>query len=138
MNTDLTLYIEREIIPKYNGFDKAHREDHARMVIEQSLEIASRLVGQLKGARHYAVNMEMVYAVAAFHDLGLAIDRKTHHLESGRIVREDQACLSGLPRRKSRLWYRRSKTTGHLQTMNREASTARLSPKETGTLSRRR
>lgn len=80
MNTGLTLYIEREILPRYNGFDKAHREDHARMVIKQSLEIA----------RHYAVNMEMVYAVAAFHDLGLAIDRKKHHLESGRIVREDQ------------------------------------------------
>lgn len=79
-NTWLTLYIEREILPRYNGFDKAHREDHARMVIAQSLDIA----------RHYALNMEMVYTIAAFHDLGLAIDRKTHHLESGRIVREDQ------------------------------------------------
>ena len=80
MNTGLTLYIEREILPRYNGFDKAHREDHARMVIAQSLDIA----------RHYALNMEMVYTIAAFHDLGLAIDRNTHHLESGRIVREDQ------------------------------------------------
>lgn len=80
MNTGLTLYIEREILPRYNGFDKAHRENHARMVIAQSLDIA----------RHYALNMEMVYAIAAFHDLGLAIDRKTHHLESGRIVRGDQ------------------------------------------------
>ena len=80
MNTCLTLYIEREILPRYNGFDKAHREDHARMVIAQSLDIA----------RHYALNIEMVYAIAAFHDLGLAIGRKTHHLESGRIVREDQ------------------------------------------------
>lgn len=79
-NTGLTLYIEREILPRYNGFDMAHREDHARMVIAQSLDIA----------RHYALNMEMVYTIAAFHDLGLAIDRKTHHLESGRIVREDQ------------------------------------------------
>ena len=43
----LTLYIEREILPRYNGFDKAHREDHARMVIAQSLDIA----------RHYALNM---------------------------------------------------------------------------------
>ena len=79
MNTGLTLYIEREILPRYNGFDKAHREDHARMVIAQSLDIA----------RHYALNMEMVYTIAAFHDLGLAIDRKTHHLESGRIVRDE-------------------------------------------------
>ena len=80
MNTGLTLYIEREILPRYDGFDKAHREDHARMVIAQSLDIA----------RHYPLNIEMVYTIAAFHDLGLAIDRKTHHLESGRIVREDQ------------------------------------------------
>ncbi len=79
MNTGLTLYIEREILPRYNGFDKAHREDHARMVIAQSLEIA----------RHNAVNMEMVYAIAAFHDLGIGVDRKTHHLVSGRIVRKD-------------------------------------------------
>lgn len=32
----------------------------------------------------------MVYAIAAFHDLGLAIDIKTHHLEFVRILREDQ------------------------------------------------
>ncbi len=79
MNTGLTLYIEQEIIPRYKGFDKAHREDHVRMVIEQSLEIA----------RHYGINLDMVYAIAAFHDLGLEVDRKTHHLESGRIIRED-------------------------------------------------
>ncbi len=80
MNTGLTLYIEGDILPRYKGFDKAHREDHARMVIKQSLEIA----------RHYDVNLDMVYAIAAFHDLGLEVDRKTHHLESGRIVRETE------------------------------------------------
>lgn len=79
MNAGLTLYIERDIMSRYKGFDKAHREDHARMVIEQSLEIA----------RHYGINLDIVYATAAFHDLGLEVDRKTHHLESGMIVRED-------------------------------------------------
>ena len=34
----------------------------------------------------------MVYVIAAYHDTGLAVDRKTHHLESGRIIRSDQ-CL---------------------------------------------
>ena len=33
--------------------------------------------------------MNMVYVVAAYHDTGLAVDRKTHHLESGKIVRND-------------------------------------------------
>ena len=31
----------------------------------------------------------MVFAIAAYHDTGLEVDRKTHHLESGRIVRSD-------------------------------------------------
>lgn len=81
MKTDkeLATYIEEEIIPRYARFDMAHREDHARMVIEQSLEIGA----------HYDVNINMVYTIAAMHDLGLAAGRETHHLESGRIIRED-------------------------------------------------
>jgi uncharacterized protein len=73
-------YIEKEILPRYDSFDKAHQRDHADYVIRQSLELAA----------HYDVDMDMVYAVAAYHDTGLAVDRKTHHLESGRIVREDR------------------------------------------------
>lgn len=80
MYPSLVLYIEREVLPRYERFDAAHREDHAQMVIKQSLGIA----------RHYPVIQEMVYAIAAFHDLGLEVDRKTHHLESGRIVRETE------------------------------------------------
>lgn len=72
-------YIEENIIPLYDAFDAAHRRDHVIYVIEQSLELA----------RHYDVNEDMVFAIAAYHDTGLEIDRKTHHLESGRIVRSD-------------------------------------------------
>ena len=32
----------------------------------------------------------MVYAIAAYHDTGLSEGRDTHHLVSGRIIREDQ------------------------------------------------
>lgn len=79
MNADLQAYCEREIIPRYAAFDKAHREDHARTVIARSLELAE----------HYDVDVDMVYAAAAFHDTGLAEGRETHHLVSGRIIRED-------------------------------------------------
>ncbi|MGN1216033.1 MAG: HD domain-containing protein [Candidatus Cryptobacteroides sp.] len=75
----MKTYIENNIIPRYDAFDAAHRRDHVRHVIEQSLDLA----------RHYDVDLNMVYAIAAYHDTGLAVDRKTHHLESGRIVRED-------------------------------------------------
>ena len=73
-------YIETEILQRYEAFDKAHQRDHADYVIRQSLELA----------KHYDVDMDMVYAIAAYHDTGLAVDRKTHHLESGKIVRNDR------------------------------------------------
>ena len=40
MQKSLEEYCEREIIPRYAAFDKAHREDHVRTVIEQSLMLA--------------------------------------------------------------------------------------------------
>ena len=79
MKEGLQTYIETEIIPRYHSFDKAHREDHARSVIRQALDLA----------RYYDVDPDIVYAAAAFHDTGLAVDRATHHLESGKIIRSD-------------------------------------------------
>ena len=78
VNESLVRFVEGEIIPRYAAFDKAHQEDHARQVITRALDLAA----------HYPVNVDMVYAAAACHDLGLAVDRKTHHLESGRIIRQ--------------------------------------------------
>lgn len=80
MTPSLVDYIETRIIPQYASFDKAHKEDHARAVIERALEMG-------KG---YDIDTDMLYTAAACHDLGLAVDRKTHHLESGRIIRANQ------------------------------------------------
>lgn len=75
----LEEYIYTEVLPRYDAFDAAHRRDHALMVMQQSAEIAS----------HYDVDAQMVMTIAAFHDVGLAFGREHHHLESGRIIRED-------------------------------------------------
>ena len=75
----LRNYIYNEVIPGYAAFDKAHRVDHALTVIERALSMG----------KQYDINEEMLLTAAACHDLGLAVDRKTHHLESGRIIRED-------------------------------------------------
>ena len=79
MRQGLEAYVEAEIIPRYRQFDKAHQEDHARCVIRQALELA----------QYYDVDTDLVYTAAAYHDTGLAVDRATHHLESGRIIRGD-------------------------------------------------
>lgn len=75
----LHRYIDEEIIPRYSAFDKAHREDHARSVMDRAMTMG----------KAYDIDEEMLLTAAACHDLGLAVDRKTHHLESGRIIRED-------------------------------------------------
>ena len=79
LNKELRFYVENEIIPRYSSFDKAHREDHARSVIDEALRLAG----------FYDADMNIVYAAAAFHDTGLVEGRETHHLASGRIIRED-------------------------------------------------
>ena len=79
VNPDIIAYIEQEILPRYEHFDAAHQRNHAEEVIERSLALAE----------HYDVNENMVYAIAAYHDTGLCDGRDTHHLVSGRIIRED-------------------------------------------------
>lgn len=77
----LVQYIEQEVIPQYAAFDKAHREDHARSVVERALTMARNMDG---------IREDMLYTAAACHDLGLSVNRETHHLESGRIIRADE------------------------------------------------
>lgn len=74
-------YVEREIIPRYASFDKAHREDHVRMVIEQSLKLIEH---------EPSMNADMVYVIAAFHDLGLINGRENHHKDSRKILEADK------------------------------------------------
>ena len=76
----LQAYIESAILPRYKGFDPAHRTDHALQVIAESLKLA----------KHYVVDKRMVYTIAAYHDIGLCEGRERHHLVSGRLVREDE------------------------------------------------
>lgn len=76
---ELIRYIEAEIIPRYESFDKAHRTDHVRTVIERSLQLAVL----------YDVNPDMVYTIAAYHDTGLSVERERHHLFSGLILAGD-------------------------------------------------
>jgi uncharacterized protein len=80
INPELKQYIEEEILPRYDLFDAAHRRDHAIAVIERSLELC-------KG---FDADKQMVYAIAAYHDTGLAEGRENHHTASARIVCQDK------------------------------------------------
>ena len=80
LSAELINHIEGEILPRYEAFDKAHDRRHAYMVMSHSLRLA----------QHYDVDMQMVYTIAAYHDLGLEAGREQHHTASARIVREDK------------------------------------------------
>ena len=80
LSAELINHIEGEIMPRYEAFDKAHDRRHAFMVMSNSLRLA----------QHYDVDMQMVYTIAAYHDLGLETGREQHHTVSARIVREDK------------------------------------------------
>ena len=80
INKELQEYVEQHIIPRYDGFDKAHQRDHVQMVIHQSLELAEKL----------GADADMAYAIAAYHDTGLCEGREHHHEVSARIIRADQ------------------------------------------------
>jgi len=80
MDKSLVDYIESAVIPMYDGFDAGHGRDHVGAVVDEAVRLAG----------FYDVDVDMVYVAAAYHDTGLSVDRKTHHLESGRIIREDK------------------------------------------------
>ena len=84
INPRLKAYIETEILPRYTHFDKAHQLDHIQAVIDQSAALADML-----SAQGTAVDRDMVYVIAAYHDLGIVNGRENHHTDSGKILTAD-------------------------------------------------
>lgn len=72
-------YIEEHILPRYADFDKGHQRDHAESVIQESMVLA----------KEHGADLDMVYTIAAFHDLGLEVNRELHHIHSGEILMAD-------------------------------------------------
>jgi len=76
---DLVEFIETKILPQYAAFDAAHNMEHVTRVIRHSLELV-----KVTGA-----DVNMVYAIAAYHDLGMTGPRAVHHITGGKILAAD-------------------------------------------------
>jgi len=79
IDTELKKYIETQIFPLYNRNEEGHGIEHIKTVIRRSLEIA----------KQYDVELEMVYTIASYHDLGHYIDRSIHEILSAKLFMED-------------------------------------------------
>ena len=77
---DLAEFIETQILPLYSQFDRAHNMEHVTRVIRRSLQLAAST----------GADVNMVYAIAAYHDLGMSGPRAIHHITGGRILAQDQ------------------------------------------------
>lgn len=78
---ELKKYIENEIFKSYEKNEDAHKLDHIMYVINRSFMFASRVPD---------INMEMVYVIAAYHDIGHYIDAENHEKVSGKMLLEDK------------------------------------------------
>ena len=76
---DLVEFIETKILPRYTEFDRAHNLEHVTRVIRRSLDLV-----KTTGA-----DINMVYTIAAYHDLGMSGPRAIHHLTGGKILAAD-------------------------------------------------
>lgn len=77
---DLVEFIETQILPRYADFDKAHDLTHVTRVIRQALKLAKQT----------GADVNMVYTIAAYHDLGMSGPRAIHHITGGKILAQDK------------------------------------------------
>ena len=81
VNPELISYIETKIFPEYSKNDAGHSLEHINYVIRRSLNFAEQF-GE--------IDTDIVYAVAAFHDVAHHIDKKNHEKLSAEIFYKDE------------------------------------------------
>ena len=72
-------FVEREILPRYNQFGHSHGMAHVQRVIKNALELVAST----------GADINMVYVIAAYHDLGMEGPRAIHHLTGGKMLAAD-------------------------------------------------
>ena len=82
INEELKQYIEESVFPEYNKNESGHGINHIKDVIKRSFELVRE--------NGLDVNMDMVYVIAAYHDIGHHIDSKTHEIISANIMSKDK------------------------------------------------
>lgn len=80
INKELKKYIMENIFPEYKNTDKGHDLNHIKYVIKRSIKFSEK---------EKNINIDMVYTVAAYHDIGHKIDPKNHEKISAKILEKD-------------------------------------------------
>ena len=81
LNQKLKDYIEINILPEHTKNDSGHGIKHINYVIDRCFRFAEQFDN---------IDLDMLYTVAAFHDIGHHIDKKNHEILSAKIFYDNE------------------------------------------------
>ena len=81
VNNTLKEYIEESILPIYEKNDEGHGLFHIKYVTERCFEFASQFAD---------VDIDMLYAIASFHDIAHHVDKGRHEELSAELFYKDE------------------------------------------------
>ena len=79
INKDLKQYLDENIVSMYDENDKGHDKEHFYYVLNRAIKFGEKL----------NLNMDAIYTIVAFHDVGHHIDKKNHEVVSANIFEND-------------------------------------------------
>lgn len=82
LNENIVKYIEEKIFPQYDTNIGGHGIEHVKNVINRSFELNELF--------HLNLNPNMVYVIAAFHDMGYKVDPENHEQVSADMFYQDE------------------------------------------------
>ena len=80
MNKKLKEYIEINVFPEYSKNDSGHNIEHINYVIDRCFRFAEQFDN---------IDLDMLYTIAVFHDIGHHIDKKNHEKLSAQMFYEN-------------------------------------------------
>ena len=84
MNRKLKRYIENSVFPEYSKNEKGHGIEHINYVINRCFKFAEQFDN---------IDLDMLYAIASFHDIAHHIDKKNHEILSAKIFYENEKMM---------------------------------------------
>ncbi len=81
MNKELIDYIQNNILPEYSKNDSGHGNEHINYVIDRCFRFAEQFNN---------IDLDMLYTIAAFHDIAHHIDKKNHEVISAKIFYDNE------------------------------------------------
>lgn len=76
MNEKLIEYIENNILPEYSKNESGHGIEHINYVVNRCFKFAEQFDN---------IDLNVLYAIACFHDIAHYIDKNNHEILSARI-----------------------------------------------------